>query len=145
MELERERGRLAGTSPSPALSLPPSSLSPSLSLPPSPINMLLIFTGLLEQHNKLKQHSSDLEAALAQHEAEIVELHAAGASESRKHDQVDEEQMLKLRQLQEDLSAQASLIDSLQEQVLPGCLSVLCSVIIRACAFIYIVSVTVEK
>ena len=70
-----------------------------------------------EQHTKVKQHASELESALAQRESALVQLNAANQSVNRKHDELSEEQRLKVRQLQDDLSKQSSLCDSLQSQV----------------------------
>lgn len=65
----------------------------------------------------MKQHAADLETALSQRESTLVQLNAANQSATKKHDQTDEEQRLKLRQLEEDMSNQTSLCDSLQQQV----------------------------
>lgn len=72
---------------------------------------------MMDQHAKLKQHTSDLESALSQREAALVEFQAANMSASRKYDQVDEEQRLRVRQLEEDLNQQTTLSESLQRQV----------------------------
>lgn len=77
----------------------------------------IYIVALKEQHTKLKQHAADLETALAQRESTLVQLNAANQTSTRKHDQTDEEQRLKLRQLEEDLTNQTSVCDSLQQQV----------------------------
>ena len=74
-------------------------------------------SALKEQHGKLKQHAADLETALSQRESTLVQLNAANQAATRKHDQTDEEQRLKLRQLEEDLTNQTAVCDSLQQQV----------------------------
>ena len=65
----------------------------------------------------MKQHAADLETALSQRESTVVQLNAANQAATRKHDQTDEEQRLKLRQLEEDLTNQTAVCDSLQQQV----------------------------
>jgi len=72
---------------------------------------------LKDQHNKVKQHAVELEAALAQRESVLVQLSAANQTVTQKHDQLTEEQMLRVRQLEEDLSNQTSLCDSLKAEV----------------------------
>lgn len=76
-----------------------------------------LVSGLQDQHTKLKQHVSDIEAALAQRESALVQLNAANMASYRKHDQFDEEQKLKIQQLEEDLSNQTNLCETLQQQV----------------------------
>lgn len=65
----------------------------------------------------MKQHATELETALGQRESAMVQLNAANQSVTRKHDELSEEQRLKVRQLEEDLSSQNTLCDSLQNQV----------------------------
>lgn len=72
---------------------------------------------LKDQHTKLKQHAADLEAALAQRESALVQLSASSQSVTRRNDQLNEEQRLRLRQLEEDLGTQTSLCASLQIHV----------------------------
>ncbi|KAF6021807.1 GOLGA3 [Bugula neritina] len=74
-------------------------------------------SALKDQHNKVKQHAVELEAALAQRESVLVQLSAANQTVTQKHDQLTEEQMLRVRQLEEDLSNQTSLCDSLKAEL----------------------------
>jgi len=75
------------------------------------------FPAVAEQHNKLKQHTAELESSLAQKESSLIHMNAANMATSRKCDQTEEEQRLKVRQLEEDLCSQNELAESLQNQV----------------------------
>ncbi|XP_067935057.1 golgin subfamily A member 3-like [Watersipora subatra] len=72
---------------------------------------------LKEQHNKAKQHTSELESALGQRESALVQLSAASQTLTAKHDEESEEQKIKIRQLEDDLNKQALLHHDLQSQV----------------------------
>lgn len=80
-------------------------------------SQLLVILVLSEQHGKLKQHANDLETALSQREATLVQLQATNLSASKKHDLTDEEQKMRIRQLLEDLNNQTSKCESIERQV----------------------------